>query len=197
MLALAVHLVAAGHGALDGRGGKFNALALGGEVGGGNAKLYPVEPEVAVLAVGLFGAKAHGHRGAAVLTGGNQHLVSVNGGAGQILGNGNADVIHAQGQGAALELLDHGGGAIVRVQRSFRQLHRKLGGHGLCQGLGVAVGFVARSVLGDFGIVQLVQADRSHISFLHFTGEPPVAIRAPTIQVTQTCRPRRCAVQNL
>ena len=54
MPALTVQLVAAKNRALDGGCGELDALALGGEVGRGNAELDLVQPEVAVFAVGNF-----------------------------------------------------------------------------------------------------------------------------------------------
>src|SRR5699024_1779692 len=67
VLALTVHLVASGHGSLDGRGGKLDALALSGQVGGRDAENHPVQPEIAVLAVGFLGTEANSDRSASVL----------------------------------------------------------------------------------------------------------------------------------
>ena len=54
-----------------------------------------------------------------------------------------ADVIDAQGQSAGLELLDHLGSAVIRVEDGFVQFHGKVCGHRLGKHLRSAVGFIA------------------------------------------------------
>src|SRR5699024_4654920 len=77
VLALTVHLVASGHGSLDGRGGKLDALALSGQVGGRDAENHPVQPEIAVLAVGFLGTEANSDRSASVLRRRDQDAVFI------------------------------------------------------------------------------------------------------------------------
>src|SRR5699024_7415306 len=96
MLALTVHLVAPHDGAFNGGRGELDTLALGSEVGGGNAEFHAVEPEVAVLAVGLLCPKANGNRGAAVLRGGNEDLVVIDLRSSGIRRHSYANIINAQ-----------------------------------------------------------------------------------------------------
>ena len=115
MLALTVQLVAAQDGALNGGCGELNALALGGEVRRGDAKLDLVEPEVAVLAVGLLRPETDSHRFAAVLGCGNEHLVVVDFCAGEVLRHLHTNIVDTQRQGAALKLLHDLCRAVISV----------------------------------------------------------------------------------
>ena len=105
VLALTVQLVASQNGALNGGCGELNALTLSGEVRRRDAEFDLVEPEIAVLTVGLLRSKADRHRFAAVLRRGNEHLVVIDFCAGQVLCHLHANIVDAQRQGAALELL--------------------------------------------------------------------------------------------
>src|SRR5699024_3159350 len=97
VLALAVYLVAAHDCSLDSRRGEFNALALGGQVGGRDAELHLVQPEIAVLAVCFLCTKTNGDRCAAVLTGGDDNAVLVDYRSCQVRRSGCADIVHAKG----------------------------------------------------------------------------------------------------
>ena len=163
MLVLAIQLIAAHDRSLNGRGGKFDAVALGRQVGGRHRKLHPVKPEIAVSAVCLAGAKAHRHRCAIIFAGRNQNAVCVNLGPGKGLGSGHANIVHPEGKGAALKFLYNLRRAIVGIQRGFIQLDGKLRCHCLGQHDRGAVFFVAVFILGDRGVKQLVKANRRHV----------------------------------
>ena len=82
MLAIAIHLIAAENGALDGRSAEGDAVTLGGKVRGGDTELHTIQPVILVLAIGFLCTEAYGHRIAAVLTGRHHNAIRINGCAG-------------------------------------------------------------------------------------------------------------------
>ena len=158
----AVQLVAAQNGALDGGCGELNAFTLSGEVRRGDAELDLVQPEVAVLTVGLLRPESDGHGFAAVLGCRNEHLVVVDFCAGQVLRHLHADIVDAQRERAALEFLHDLCRAVVGIERRFGQFHGKLRCHGLGKLRRGAVGFFTVVSLGDFCVIKFIQTNGRH-----------------------------------
>nr|DAV32224.1 MAG TPA: hypothetical protein [Caudoviricetes sp.] len=168
MLVLTVHLVTAQNGALDGRRAESDAVALGSKVRGRDTEFHSVQPVILVLTVGLLCAEAHSHGITAVLTGGNNDTVGVNGCPGKVRCGGSTDIIHTQRKSAGLELLDDFGSTVIGIQGSLCQFHGEVGSHCLCQLHRGGIGFVTAFILGDLGVIQFIKTDSSHDLFLHF-----------------------------
>ncbi len=162
MLAAGVCLVAGKHGAFDGRSREGNAVTLGSKVSSRDTEFYTVQPVILVLAVGFLRTETDSNRSAAIFAAGNQHMVIVDGSAGQHRSSGSTNIINAQSQSAGLKLLHDFSSAIVRIERSLSQLHGKLCRDCLCQLDRSVVGFLASFVLGNGCIIQFIKTNRSH-----------------------------------
>ena len=162
MLVRTVQLVSAKDGAFDGGSAEGDAVALGRKCGRGDAELHLVQPEVFVLAVALFGTEADRNGIATVFAGGNDDAILIDGCTSKVGCHRCADVIHTQGEGTALELLDDFRCAVISIERSLGELDGQVSAHCLCQFLRGAVTFVTVLILGDLGIVQHIKTNRSH-----------------------------------
>nr|DAF29438.1 MAG TPA: hypothetical protein [Caudoviricetes sp.] len=168
MLAIAVHLVAAEDGALNGRGAEGDAVTLGGKVRSRDAELHTVQPVIFIFAVGLLGTEAHSHRIAAILGCRHYDTICINGRTSKVGCGGSTDFIHTQGQGAILELLDDFGSTVIGIEGSLCQFHGEVGSHCLRHLNRGRIGLVTFFILGDLGVIQFIKTDSSHDLFLHF-----------------------------
>ena len=162
MVALRVHLVPAEHRAFNRRRGELDALAFGGKVGGRDAEDDAVEPEVSVLAVCFLRAKSDSHRIAAVFGCGYKYAVIIHGRARKVCRHGKSDIVHAEGESPALELLHDLRRAVIRIKRGFRKFHGQFRSHRLGKGHGIRISLVAACVLRDLGIVKFIKTDCCH-----------------------------------
>ena len=96
MCAVSVGFVTSGDGALNCRRGEGDAVAFCSKVGCRDAEFDAVQPVILVFAVSAFGAESHRNRGAGIFTAGDQYLVGIDCGTGQIGGNIGSDIVNAE-----------------------------------------------------------------------------------------------------
>ena len=98
----------------------------------------------------------------AVLGRGNEHLVVVDFCTGQVLRHLHANIVDAQRERAALELLHHLRRAVVGIERRLGQFHGKLCRHGFGKLRRGAVGFFTGVSLGDLCVIKFIQTNGRH-----------------------------------